>query len=75
MSFGICADGLNPFSKEKVSYSMWPIVLFPLNLPGSVRKLSTSLMLAGIIPGPREANNIDPYMGNYHRRRSLPEWD
>ena len=62
MSFGICADGLNPFSKEKVSYSMWPIVLFPLNLPGSVRKLSTSLMLARIIPGPKEAKNIDPYM-------------
>ena len=42
--------------------TIWPIVLFPMNLPGSVRKLSTSLMLAGIIPCPNEVKNIAPYM-------------
>ena len=62
ISFGICTDGVNPFAKEKVNYSMWPIVLFPLNLPAHVRKLSSSMMLVGIIPGPKEMNCIDPYL-------------
>ena len=55
-------DGLNPFAKEKVSYSMWPIMMFPLNLPSSIHKLSSTLMPAGIIPGPKEPKNIDPYI-------------
>ena len=41
---------------------MWPIVLFPLNLPAHVRKLSSSMMLVGIIPGPKEMKCIDPYL-------------
>ena len=60
--FGLCTDGLNPFSKEKVTYSMWPIIVFPVNFPTHVRKLSSSKMLAGIIPGPKEPQNINPYL-------------
>jgi len=26
-------DGMNPFNKNKTSYSMWPITLAMLNLP------------------------------------------
>ena len=63
VSFGLCTDGLNPFSKEKVEYSMWPIVLFPLNFPANVRKLPSSLMLVGIIPGPNKMKDINPYLG------------
>ena len=59
---GICLDGVNPFSKENVSYSMWPILLFPLNLPDQIRKSSGSMMLAGIIPGPNEPREFDPYL-------------
>ena len=62
VALGICADGVNPFAKEKNSYSMWPIVLFPLNFPAKIRKSSSSMLLAGIIPGPKEARYIDPYM-------------
>ena len=60
--FGMCTNGVNPFTAEKVNYSMWPIVLFPLNFPAQVRKLSSSMMLVGIIPGPKEMLNIDPYL-------------
>ena len=60
--FGLCTDGLNPFSREKSSYSMWPIILFPLNFPSSLRKLSSSMMLVGIIPGDKQMNDINPYM-------------
>lgn len=27
LSFSLCVDGTNPFSKESISYSMWPIML------------------------------------------------
>lgn len=63
LAFGICLDGVNPYSKEHTGYSMWPIVLFPLNLPESMRRSSSSMMLAGIIPGPGEPRDFHPYLG------------
>ena len=45
LSFGFCTDGVNPFAKEKASYSMWSIVLFPLNLPAHTRKVSSPMMM------------------------------
>lgn len=37
IAFCLCTDGLNPYSQNRVSYSMWPIVLTILNLPRKVR--------------------------------------
>ena len=53
ISLTLCTDGMNPFSKEKVSYSMWPITLTVLNFPQALRmrNLPGSMLLAGIIPG------------------------
>lgn len=62
VSLSLCTDGTNPFSKEKVSYSMWPIMLTVLNLPRHTRNLHESIILAGIIPGKLEPQNLDPYM-------------
>jgi hypothetical protein len=62
LSFAICMDGLNPFSREKSSYSMCPMFLMNLNLPSHIRKLAGSIMLTGLIPGPREPKHIDPYV-------------
>jgi len=44
-------DGMNPFNKNKTSYSMWPITLAMLNLPRKIRYLFGRLLLVGIIPG------------------------
>lgn len=33
IAFSLCTDGLNPYSQNRVSYSMWPIELTILNLP------------------------------------------
>lgn len=57
-----CTDGTNPYSKEKISYSMWPITLTILNLPFRIRNLPKSILLAGIVPGKSEPKNIDPYI-------------
>ncbi len=65
LSFSLCLDGLNPWSKNKTNYSMWPIVLGQLNLPRNIRNLLSNLILVGIIPaqaGGKEAFNLEPYL-------------
>ena len=62
ISLSFCTDGMNPFSKEKVVYSMWPIVMTILNLPRNIRNLPGSMCLVGIIPGKAEPRNMDPYL-------------
>jgi hypothetical protein len=62
ISLSVCTDGMNPFSKEKVAYSMSPIVLTILNLPRHTRNLPGSMLLVGIIPGNKEPSNMDPYL-------------
>lgn len=65
VSLSLCLDGLNPWSKNKTSYSMWPIVLGQLNLPRKIRNLFSNLILLGIIPAQddgKEPANLDPYL-------------
>ena len=62
LSLSLCTDGLNPFSKERTSYSIWPIMLKVLNFPSHIRANFKSLILMGIIPGRREPRKIDPYL-------------
>jgi len=62
ISFGFCTDGLNPYSHEKTQYSMWPLFLIPLNFPHTIRVKSGSMFLTGTIPGPKEPQNMDPYL-------------
>ena len=64
ISFGLCTDGVNPFSHLRTSYSMWPIVLSLLNLPRKTRHNFGNLLLVGIVPGngKHEAKNIQPYL-------------
>lgn len=65
MLLQLSTDGVNPFSCNKVAYSMWPIMLSILNLPRNVRSLFGNIMLAGIVPAQadgHEPKNIDPYL-------------
>ena len=65
MLLQLSTDGVNPFSCNKVCYSMWPIMLSMLNLPRSVRNLFGNVMLAGIIPAQandQEPKHLDPYL-------------
>ncbi|KAK3735529.1 hypothetical protein QZH41_010032 [Actinostola sp. cb2023] len=59
------SDGVNPFSSNKVSYSMWPIMITNLNLPRHIRSFFGNLMLVSIIPaqcGGSEPKSLDPYL-------------
>ena len=62
LSIAFCTDGMNPFAKEGLSYSMWPITLTILNLPRHIRNLAGSILLTGIIPGRSEPKSLDPYL-------------
>ena len=64
ISLSLCTDGVNPFSHNKVAYSMWPIVMAILNLPRNIRLAFGNLLLVGIVPGngTKEANSLDPYL-------------
>ena len=62
LSFALCTDGMNPFSKDKTNYSMWPITLSILNLPSYIRIRPSSLILVGIIPGKKEPQSLNPYI-------------
>lgn len=64
ISLAMCTDGVNPFSHQKVSYSMWPIMLTMLNLPRHIRNHFGNFLLVGIIPGNgnKEPENLNPYL-------------
>ena len=64
ISLALCTDGVNPFKRDRVSYSMWPIMLTLLNLPRSIRNSFSSMFLVGIVPpnGPKEPYTLDPYL-------------
>ena len=62
LALQFCMDGTNPFAKETVTFSMWPIVLSILNLPPNLRHRPSFLQLVGIILGKSEPANTDLYL-------------
>ncbi|XP_020085892.1 uncharacterized protein LOC109708518 [Ananas comosus] len=60
---GLATDGFNPFGNMSTSYSIWPVVLVPYNLPPWMCMKSDFFMISLIIPGPKAlGNDIDVYM-------------
>ena len=64
ISLSLCTDGVNPFAHNRVSYSMWPIMLTLLNLPRKLRNRFASILLVGIVPsnGAQEPHSLNPYL-------------
>ena len=65
VGLSLCLDGLNPWSKNKANYSMWPIVLGQSNLPRKIRFNFANLILLGIIPSQvqgKEPKQLDPFL-------------
>ena len=48
---GLASDGFNPFGNMSISYSMWPVVLIPYNLPPWMCMKQTFFMLSLLILG------------------------
>nr|XP_043639223.1 uncharacterized protein LOC122610292 [Erigeron canadensis] len=48
---GLASDGFNPFGAMSLSYSMWPVVMIPYNMPPWKSMVDASFMLTLLIPG------------------------
>ncbi|XP_060673886.1 uncharacterized protein LOC132804022 [Ziziphus jujuba] len=60
---GATTDGFNPFSNMSTSYSMWPVMLVPYNLPPWKCMKETFSMMSLLIPGPTTpGKDIDVYL-------------
>ncbi|XP_020249677.1 uncharacterized protein LOC109827128 [Asparagus officinalis] len=60
---GLASDGFQPFTNSKVSYSIWPVLLVPYNLPPWMCMKQSNFILSMLIPGltgPGDA--IDTYL-------------
>jgi len=60
---GLASDGFNPFGMLNVSYSCWPVILIPYNLPPWLCLKQSYWMLSMMIPGVRSPGvSIDVYL-------------
>ncbi|KAA0060503.1 uncharacterized protein E5676_scaffold119G001090 [Cucumis melo var. makuwa] len=59
----LSSDGFNPFGNMSTSYSMWPVILIPYNLPPWKCMKAPFTFLSLLIPGPRSpGKEIDIYL-------------
>src|SRR3954462_10202893 len=60
---GLCTDGFNPFGQVGKTYSCWPVVLTPYNLPPDLCMRREFMFLTVLIPGDRYPGaKIDVYL-------------
>ncbi|XP_021850392.2 uncharacterized protein [Spinacia oleracea] len=60
---GLVSDGFNPYRLMNTSYSTWPVILIPYNLPPWLCMKSTSFILYVLIPGKQGPGmDIDVYL-------------
>jgi hypothetical protein len=61
--FALATDGFNPFRNLNLAYSIWPIILIPLNLPPWVCMKQSNFILNVIVPGRKgPGKEMDVYM-------------
>ncbi|KAL3839108.1 hypothetical protein ACJIZ3_023699 [Penstemon smallii] len=61
--FGLATDGFNPFGNMSLSYSMWPVILIPYNMPLYKCMKDDFFLMPLLIPGPRApGKDIDIYL-------------
>jgi hypothetical protein len=61
--FALATDGFNPFKSKNISYSIWPIVLIPYNLPPWICMKQSNFILNVIVPGRKSpGKEMDVYM-------------
>ena len=62
---GMCADGLNPHSQKRSTYSLCPVLLLNYNIPPWLTIKKFFIMLSLLIPGPEAvtAETFDVFLG------------
>lgn len=60
---GLASDGFQPFANSKTSYSIWPVILIPYNVPPELCMKQSNMILSMLIPGPKGPGDaIDVYL-------------
>ena len=60
---GLASNGFNPFGMQNVTYSIWPVILIPYNLPPWLCQKQSNWLLSMLIPGPKSPRmDIDVYL-------------
>ncbi|XP_056688561.1 uncharacterized protein [Spinacia oleracea] len=60
---GLASDGFNPYRLMNTTYSTWPVMLIPYNLPPWLCMKPSSFILSTLIPGKSgPGNDIDVYL-------------
>ncbi|XP_010275092.1 PREDICTED: uncharacterized protein LOC104610255 [Nelumbo nucifera] len=60
---GLAADGFNPFRTMSITYSTWPVILIPYNLPPWMCMKQSYFIIFLLISGPfLPGNDIDVYL-------------
>ncbi|VVA40424.1 PREDICTED: transposase, partial [Prunus dulcis] len=60
---GLATDGFNPFGKMNLHYSIWPVLIYPYNLPPWMCMKEPYVFMTLLIPGPKgPCHDIDVYM-------------
>jgi hypothetical protein len=60
---GLCTDGFAPYGQFGKSYSCWPVVLTPYNLPPWLCMKKQFMFISLIVPGPKNPKaNMDVYL-------------
>ncbi|XP_060974565.1 uncharacterized protein LOC133039673 [Cannabis sativa] len=60
---GLATDGFNPFGNMSTSYSIWPVVLVPYNMPPWKCMKENNFIMALLTPGPNSpGKEIDVYL-------------
>ena len=60
---GLCTDGFSPFGQYGQTYSCWPVLVTPYNLPPWMCKKRQFMFISLLIPGPKNPKgNLDIYM-------------
>ena len=62
LRLSIAMDGINPYSLQNTSYSIWHIVVINNNIPPWLSVKNEHLMLALIVPNRRQVKNMDVYI-------------
>jgi hypothetical protein len=63
LRLGLAIDGFNPFRALSSKYSCWPVMLVMYNLPPWLCMRRENIMLALLIPGPKQpGNDIDVFL-------------
>ncbi|KAL3682163.1 hypothetical protein R1sor_000185 [Riccia sorocarpa] len=62
LRLGLASDGVSPYSIRSSTYSVWPMALMNYNIPPWLATKKGFILLALIVPGPKQTKNVDVFL-------------